>query len=306
MSASERHPEGEEWRADALARSRHSRLDPEIRRPEQDFDEEKAAALCAEIARNLLGDFAPALLLLPADERRRVQALLAYAATLFDFARQRGVEGERLAQINRWEFTLEAAFAGQPVGQPIFLRMARENERRPWPADALDELAAAARRRAMRARPATVAEAEVDALGLGRAVAGALLEKRLNAEIDGLASALVRLGALQRLGEEIGRGRCPLPESEVSQDDDHRFDPARLLEAVRQECRRLRSHLLRAPRGLVDLPAGYRRAAVFSLLAAMRLLTEIEDPGSRLLAAPPHLGLGARLGLLLRARWVGR
>jgi phytoene/squalene synthetase len=300
------HPEGEEWRADALARSRHSRLDAEISRPAEDFDEEKAAALCAEITRGLLGDFAPVLLLLPADERRRAQALLAYAATLFDFARQRGVEGEKLAQINRWEFTLEAAFAGQPIGQPIFLRMARENERRPWPADALDELAAGARRRAMRVRPATLAEAEVDALGLGRAVAGALLEKSLNAEIDGLASALVRLGSLQRLGEEIDRGRCPLPESEVSQDEDGRFDPAQLLDAVRQECRRLRSRLLRTPRGLVNLPAGYRRAAVFCLLAALRLLTEIEDPASGFLENPPHLGLGARLGLLLRARWVGR
>ncbi len=302
----EERPAGEEWRADSLARSQHSRLDAEISRPAEDFDEEKAAALCAEITRNLLGDFAPALLLLPADERRRVQALLAYAATLFDFARQRGVEGERLAQINRWEFTLETALAGQPVGQPIFLRMARENERRAWPADALDELAAGARRRAMRACPATVAEAEVDALGLGRAIAAALLEKSLNAEIDGLASALVRLGALQRLGEEVDRGRCPLPASEVSQRDDGRFDREQLLDAARRECRRLRSHLLRAPRGLVDLPAGYRRAAVFSLLAALRLLTEIEDPGTKLLETPPHLGISARIGLLLRARWVGR
>jgi phytoene/squalene synthetase len=302
----EERPAGEEWRADSLARSQHSRLDAEISRPAEDFDEEKAAALCAEITRNLLGDFAPALLLLPAGERRRVQALLAHAATLFDFARQRGVEGERLAQINRWEFTLEAAFAGQPVGQPIFLRMARENERRPWPADALDELAAGARRRAMRACPATVAEAEVDALGLGRAVAGALLEKSLNAEIDGLASALVRLGALQRLGEEIDRGRCPLPASEVAEEGNGKFDPVKLLEAVSREGRRIRSRLLRAPRGLVDLPAGYRRAAVFSLLAALRLLTEIEDPGTKLLETPPHLGIGARIGLLLRARWVGR
>ena len=59
-------------------------------------------------------------------DRERVQTLAAYAYTLFDFARQHGVEGERLAQINRWEFTLEAALSGQKVGQPIFLRMARD------------------------------------------------------------------------------------------------------------------------------------------------------------------------------------
>lgn len=302
----EDRPGGEDWRADSLARSHHSRLDAEASRPLESFDEEKAEALCAEITRNLLGDFAPALLLLPGTERRRVQALLAYASTLFDFARQRGVEGERLAQINRWEFTLETALSGQPVGQPIFIRMARENERRRWPVDALDELAACARRRATRAQPATLADAEVEALSLGRAVAAALLEKSLNAEIDGLASALVRLWSLQHLGEEIDRKRCPLPASEAAEGHDGRFDAGEIRAATRRECQRLRSRLLRTPRGLVDLPEGYRRAAVFSLLAALRLLTEIEDEDRDVLAAPPRLGVGSRIGFLLRARWVGR
>ncbi len=289
-----------------VERLRQSRLAGELNPPAEDFDAEKAEELCAGIARHLLGDFAPALLLLPGTERRRAQALLAYTYGLFDFARQGGLEGEKLAQINRWEFTLEAAFAGERPGQPVFLRMARENERRRWPADPLDDLAAAARRRALRRRPATVADAEVEALSLGRAVAAALLEKSLNAEVDGLASALVRLGALQRLGEETAGRRCPLPASEAEEGEDGHLDPAHLLAAVRRECPRIRSRLLRAPRGLVGLPHGYRRAAVFSLLAALRLLTEIEDPETDLLKAPPRLPLGARIGFLLRARWVGR
>ncbi|PYQ62856.1 MAG: hypothetical protein DMF53_12040 [Acidobacteria bacterium] len=289
-----------------VERLRQSRLAGELSPPLDNLDEEKAEELCAGIVRALLGDFAPALLLLPGTERRRAQALLAYTYGLFDFARQGGLEGEKLAQINRWEFTLEAAFAGERTGQPVFFRMARENERRRWPVDALDDLAAAARRRALRHRPATVADADVDALSLGRAVAAALLEKSLNAEVDGLASALVRLGALQRLGEETAGRRCPLPASEVAEGEDGRLDPAHLLAAARRECPRIRSRLLRAPRGLVGLPHGYRRAAVFSLLAALRLLTEIEDPETDLLKAPPRLPLGARIGLLMRARWVGR
>jgi phytoene/squalene synthetase len=289
-----------------VERLRQSRLAGELNPPAEDLDEEKAEELCAEIARHLLGDFAPALLLLPGTERRRAQALLAYTYGLFDFARQGGLEGEKLAQINRWEFTLEAAFAGERTGQPVFLRMARENERRRWPVDALDDLATAARRRALRRRPATVADTDGEALSLGRAVAAALLEKSLNAEVDGLASALVRLGALQRLGEETAGRRCPLPASEVAEGEDGRLDPAHLLAAARRECPRIRSRLLRAPRGLVGLPHGYRRAAVFSLLAALRLLTEIEEPETDLLKASPRLPLGARIGLLMRARWVGR
>lgn len=278
-----------------------------VRPPTDDPGEEKATLLCAGIARNVLGDFSPALLLLPGTERQRAQALLAYASTLFDFAREPGLEGEKLARINRWEYTLETALSGQPVDQPVFLRMGRENERRRWPVDALDELAACARRRALRRRqPATIADADVEALSLGRAVAAALLEKDLNAEIDGLASALVRLGSLQRLGGEMSRDRCPLPASEVSPGEGGQYDPAQVLDSARRECQRIRSRLLRAPRGLVGLPHGYRRAAVFSLLAALRLLTEIEDKETDLLKTPPRLGVGSRIGFLLRARWVGR
>lgn len=268
---------------------------------EEDQEGKEAEELCAGSVRSLLGDFAPALLLLPGTERLRAQALLAYTRGLFDLARQPGLEGEKLAGINRWELALEMALAGELPEGPIFLRMARENERRRWPVDALDELAACARRRAVRRRPATAVDADVEALALGRAVAASLLEKSLNAEVDGLASALVRLGSLQRLAEETRERRCPLPASEVPGDDP---DPMRL--AVRRECPRIRSRLLRAPRGLAGLPHGYRRAAVFSLLAGLRLLTEIEDPEIDLLKTVPRLGLGSRVGFLLRARWAGR
>ena len=254
-------------RAAAAAGLRPDRGPPLTRRlpamtapqPPGDRDAEKAEALCAGVARGLLGDFSPALLLLPGTERRRAQALLAYAHALFDVARQGGFEGEKLARINRWELTLEAALAGERTGQPVVLRMARENERRRWPVDALDELATCARRRAVRHRPSTVSDADVEALMLGRAVAAALLEKSLNAEVDGLASALVRLGSLQRLGVEVGRKRCPLPASEVPETPEGeggRFDPGQLLTAARRECPRIRSRLLRAARGLAGLPPG--------------------------------------------------
>ena len=297
----------ESWRADALARSQHSRLDREVRPPGEDFDEERSLALCAEIARNLLGDFAPALLLLPVPDRERVQALLAYAFTLFDFARQRGVEGERLAQINRWEFTLETVLSGQPVGQPVFVCMAREHRRRAWTLEALDEIAACARRRATRPRPATPADADADAERLARAAATALLGNPPPGEVNAFAGALVRLRSLQSLGSEIQGRRNPLAVSELpddwSADGEPRTDPHRLVEAARRECARLRPRLLRAPRGLIDLPAGYRRGAVFCLLAALHLLTGIEEGDESLLETPPQLGVLARLGMLARARF---
>lgn len=284
-------------------RSPHSRLDQEVRRPDEDFDEERSLGLCAEVSRNLLGDFAPALVLLPVFDRQRVQALLAYAFTLFDFARQRGVEGERLAQINRWQFTLESVLGGQPVGQPVFVRMAREQRRRAWPAEALDEIAACARRRATRPRPSTPEDADADAERLARAVATALLGKAPPGEVNAFAGALVRLRSLQSLGSEVQGRRNPLPASEMPDDWIDDPSPQRLFEAAKRECLRLRPRLLRAPRGLLDLPAGYRRAAVFCLLASLRLLTQIEDGDAGLLQTPPQLGVLSRLGLLARARW---
>lgn len=302
-------PPPEDWRGDALARSGHSRFADELRAPQEDFDEQRAEAICGEICRGVLGDFAPALLLLSALERQRVQALFAYTYTLFDFARQHGVEGERLAQINRWEHTLETVLGGEPVGQPIFVRLAREQRRRAWHTPALDDLAACARRRAVRPRPATPAEADADATRLARAVATALLGQEPPGEVSDFLGALVRLRTLQRVGAEVGRNRWPIPASELPDDGSAtggRPDPRSLLDAVHRECARLRHRLMRAPRGLVELPSGYRRAAVFCLLASLRLLTGLEDGGPEVLKAPPQLGVLARIGLLARARWLSK
>jgi phytoene/squalene synthetase len=252
------------------------------------------------LVREALGDFAPALVLLPGTERARARALLAYACTLLACAGQQEVEGERLAQIDRWEAGLERALEGEIQAPPICLRMARENARRRWPADALDELAACARRRVLRPRPATAADAGADARSLARAVGGALLETSLNAEVSGFAGALVRLHALQHLGAALARGRCPLPA-----DEGEPLEGEALGEAVQRECARLRPWLLRAPRGLVELPVPYRRAGVFSLLAALRLLADVEEAGARVLTEPPHLPPATRIVLLARARWFG-
>jgi len=325
LALREHRPTDPRWRGDLLAPSSHGRLVPEAvpanepaaaepplpaaapsPRPEPRAARGATPAgpaddLAAELAREALGDFAPALLLLPAIERSRVRALLAYAGTLLGCAGEHGMEGERLARIGRWEADLDRALGGEAgAPPPICLRMARENARRRWPLDALDELAACARQRVLRPRPATAAEAEADARSLARAAGGALLEASLNAEVNGFGGALIRLHALQHLGAALARGRCPLPEDEGQGGMD-----AALGEAVQRECARLRPRLLRAPRGLIELPAAYRRAGVFSLLAGLRLLSEIEEAGAGVLAAPPHLSPATRIGLLARARWFG-
>ena len=152
-------PAGGAWRGEALAPSLHGRFAELAAPPLDDFDAARAIALCADLCRAGLGDLAPALLFLSPAERRRAQAVAAFALTLFDFARQRGADGDRLAQINRWEFTLESALAGERIGQPVFLRLGEEQRRRPFSTAGLDALFAAARTRATVASPADPEEA---------------------------------------------------------------------------------------------------------------------------------------------------
>jgi hypothetical protein len=170
------HPQDSDWRADALAGSRHSRLADHLVQPIESHDIEQAAVICAQVGRSVLGDLAPALILLHPEWRQRVQALTAYGLTLFDFAKQTGLEGERLSQINRWEFELETALSGKPSGQPVFVLLATENRIRPWPVEALDRLGNAARRRITSRRPSTAAALDQQALALGGAIVGSLVE----------------------------------------------------------------------------------------------------------------------------------
>ncbi|MCP4203456.1 MAG: hypothetical protein GY769_16180 [bacterium] len=140
------------WRADALGRSRHSRLADEMRPPSNDPDPARAELVCSRIARQALGDFAPALILLSKKRRRRAQVLTAWTVTLFDLACRpglAGLDGDRLAQINAWEFRTEEALDGGPPGEPVFVAMANENQIEPWPQEALDRLVACARRVAL-------------------------------------------------------------------------------------------------------------------------------------------------------------
>ena len=98
VSNAEKPPEVSRQAEDYVS-SRHSRLVDEISRPLERGDPREAAALCAEITRRLLLDFAPALTLLSGTERHRVQALATYAFTLFDFARQ---GGRKLGNTEKW------------------------------------------------------------------------------------------------------------------------------------------------------------------------------------------------------------
>lgn len=301
------HPTTQEWRADAMAASRHSRLLDELRLPQAEEDPEKAARLCGEVCRKALRDLAPALILLPAEERRRAQALAAYALVLFDFARQSGLEGERLAQINRWQFQLEEALGDKPPAepalQPIFLCLRLEERRRPWNREALDGLADAARHRVATRRPLSAEARAAELARLSGAITGALLGAG-NSAAHGLATGLLRLFSLLDLGEGLRRHDARLPRRELP--DEWRTagdaDPTVLAAAVAAECDRATGPL--RPSRFKELPKAWRPVARFLALAGSKLLRQVERIGPAVVEQPPQLGVGARIGLLLRTRFL--
>ncbi len=293
-------------KAEDFVTSRHSRLVDEISRPLESDDPQKAAAVCAEVARRLLLDFAPALTLLPVTERRRAQALATFAFTLFDFARQGGLGGERLSQINRWEFSLDAALTGDPPGQPVFVQIAQLDQQLPWSRDGFDRLMSAARRRATVRRPATADAADRDSTELGGALAEALVGSSPSTDLEAMAAALTRIHSLRMLGEDLRRHQarlpiCELPDTWETTTD---ADVEMLAKAVRSECDRIRPLLLRSAGAIPDLPPAYRRCGKYLLLAGVRLLNLLEEAGAGLRLETPQLGAASRLALLMRARWL--
>ncbi len=268
----------------------------ELREPLEDRNPERAAEICAAVTRAALRDFAPAVILLSATERRRAQALGAFSLLLFDFATQPGLEGERLAQINRLEFDLEAAFEGEPPGQPVFVALAATA---PWPREALEGILSAARRRVASPRPDDPGDAEREATALGAALAAALG----HGDSEGarrLAAGLLRLADLLGLAEGVRRNR-PRLSRDACPEDWIRGAPARadLDEPIRAECRAIRESLTAVDLG--DLPSGYRRAGRYLRSAGLRLTTAVERLGGELLEGPPDLGVFARVTVLARA-----
>ena len=300
---SDEHPDSS-WRADALGKSRHARLSDHIQEPREETSAERSREVCAEACRELFLDYAPVVGCLPGEDRDRCQAVATYGRLLFDFARQSGVEGERLAALNRIEFTLEASLSGEPVGQPVFRQLAAAEQLRPLEREALDELAAVARQRITEPRPRTADSLQAWALRLAEAGHRAVIGGSAHDSVLALGAVVVRLRALSVLGEAMRRGVAGMPLSELpaAGDPARPLDRATIDRAVRAEIERLRVLLESAADAPRHLPRRYRSAGRYLLLVSRGLIAEIDKLGWSVVSQPPRLGIGARLGALIRAR----
>jgi hypothetical protein len=136
--------------------------------------------------------------------------LTAWAVALFDLAQRpglAGLDGDRLAQINAWEFRTEEALDGDPPPQPVFVALAREEDSRPWPREALDALVAIARRRPRAAGEDGTASSEWQAtVEIGRALLEALLGPSSSVDSSGSQTSAGAGGLAGLVAVAIGVG----------------------------------------------------------------------------------------------------
>ena len=272
-------PEGARSRGDALAGSPHTRLVDQLRYPTQDHDPERAADTCAAVCRQAMLDLAPALMLLSRPTRLRAQALAAYTITLFDFARQPGLEGERLAGLNRWQFELEQALDGTPTGQPVFVRLAAEERKVRWQREEFDRLHIAARRIAVgtledgRSAPERVDLTIVDSWL--RLISGSSLHP----------STLRQAASVLKLHRLLSSQKASVGSPEAARD---RYGA---------ELDKIRS-TLEMPLSAGDLAPDQAAAAAYLRRASLALLDQTQR------SQRPKLGVLRRISILLLARWT--
>lgn len=255
-----------------LKGSRHARLDDHIQAPDDDLTLPEAESLCGEVTRAWLGDLAPALILLDADSRRRLQAVLTLVRTASDFALQPGVEGERVSALNRLHFEVEAALDGEPRGQPAHLLIADEEERESWNREAWDSLFDRLRHLAMLG--------SLDAVQ-GQRIGGAMAAV-LVADSEARLGPALAITMTRAEGWRLGGG--------VAEFEGREGASPPLTVAARRPRRK------EAAAAGPDLSPPWRRFVAY-VTGAERRLVICETRGSR-----AKLGIIARLGLLLRAR----
>lgn len=276
-------------REEASLSSRHSRH-TELQQPTDNFDPGRAGATCATICRDLLLDFAPALILVKPGVRRRVQALAAYARTLFDFTKDLSLEGERLAQVNRWQFALDQSLDVEPIGQPIFVQMALLEKEYSWNREALDRLTALARARVFVVGDSGAAR-EQERIEVARALLRALFGDEPSQELVLLAAALFRAHSLLGPRDHLAFRRPDL-DLEASEPGD-----ARLI----AECADIRGALTRGTE-LANAPSGTSSALRFACAAAFQIVDQVSARPQ----VAPKIGLVSRLWLLLQSRFIPR
>lgn len=278
---------------------------------------------CESLARARRHNFPVASRFAPADLRRHILAVYAFARTADDFADEEAYEGRRARELDRWEERLEECFHddGAP-DHPVFVALADTVRACDLPITPFQALLSGFRSDLESRRYPTYRDLRSYTALAAEPVGHLLLyiagyrDPKLHQYAGDLASALALANFWQDLGADTSRGRVYLPAEDLRHFgltvEDLGAERARgptrraLDQLVRFEVARTRALFERA-RPLVDAMGDDLAVEVALIwLGGMRILDKIEASGARVLARRPQLHAGDKARVLARAlAWRG-
>ncbi len=287
------HPTESVRRAESSLSSRHSRLADHLLVPEEDFDADRAAELCAEVCRLALEELVPGLILIEPANRVRIQAQGAYLLALFDFAGQPGMEGERLAQINRWEYNLELALEEDPVGQPIFVHLANCYAQNPWPDAQFSRFGVLARHRAASEQGLRGTALDRWFERIGGAIREQFLGRDTPVDLDSVISAIART---QRLKSRV---LLQLRSRQTTKSQNLRSEFESGVAVTSDEIDSLLGELNAGSQLIKLIPKQHRKPTRYAVKASIALLSQCKKALLQPTGKTLQLGIFSRLYLLL-------
>jgi squalene synthase HpnC len=190
------------------------------RAPAGEWSVERSYAYCESFTRARHENF-PIGRFIPADLRRHVFCLYAFARTADDFADEPSFEGRRREALDRWENDLERCFHGE-AEHPVFVALRDTIERRDIPITPLADLLTSFRMDLSVRRYATFTDLLGYCARSANPVGRALLylfgyrEPSLHALSDEVCTALELTNLLQDVALDLRRDRIYLPQEDLA------------------------------------------------------------------------------------------
>jgi len=183
----------------------------------------EAYQYCQQMAKQHYENFPVASLMLPADVRKAVTVIYAFARTADDFADEGELtDDERLAALDDYQQKLEKVYAQQSVDDPVFIALADVIQNHQLPPQPFERLLSAFRQDVTKTRYADFGEV-MDYCRRSANPVGELLLRlykmatpRNIALSDGICSALQLINFLQDIEQDyVENQRIYLPQDEM-------------------------------------------------------------------------------------------
>jgi hydroxysqualene synthase len=267
---------------------------------------------CERIAYEHYENFPVASRFIPAEKRRYLAAIYAFARTADDYADEPGITtAERIESIGRWEQRLRESYTGE-ASHPVFIALCETVERFQIPIDLFENLLTAFRSDVTTNRYATFEQVleycSYSANPVGRLV---LLLFNYRSELmmmhsDNICTALQLTNFWQDISLDLEKGRLYLPKEDLDQfgvpEDEilNRLPSTRVRKLISFEVARTERLFREGKPLLQEVGRDLRFELKLTWNGGMNILGKIKSQGFDVFQRRPRLSTIDKLSLFLR------